>query len=178
MTATQLQFLDDRLSSFRAEYLPQIDRNLPELLAAFDAHVLEGGHSDEAEARFKTHPSYEDVILSDPNIFRGVEDRPVYEKLSSALGKLQGEARQAFLYGLRKALVTAQTFVNGQETRMGGLQETTEALIEAKERVPKVALDISLGVLYDQGLRLRGASSGYRDVYRVMVDAVRQALPK
>ena len=176
MTATQFLFLEERLSNFRGHYLPQIDRHLPELLAAFDAHVLEGGHSDEAEARFTTHPEYAVALSSD--IFRGEEDRPVYEKLSSALGKLQGEARQAFLYGLRRALVTAQTFVSGQETRMDNLQENTEVLIEAKKRVPKLALDISLSDLYDQLLRLKGASSGYRDVYRVMVDVVREALPK
>ena len=173
MTATQFAFLEERLSGFRGEYLEQIDRNLPDLLTTFDAQVL-GGYSRETEERFKTHEGY--AMVSDCHIFTGKQDRPVYERLSSALGKLQGEARQAFLYGLRKALVTAQDFVTAQDNKMDSLQKSAEALVEAGS--PEFVSNLVLGLSHDQLMRLRGASSGYRDIYRVMVDAVRQALPK
>lgn len=42
MTATQYQFLEERISPFRGEFMPVVARNVSELLKAFDDVVLGG----------------------------------------------------------------------------------------------------------------------------------------
>ena len=153
---------------------------MPELLDAFDTHVL-GRYLEEAQARFKATAQFHDA-MSVSDIFGKTKDRQVYEALSSALARLKGEDRLAFLYGLREALVTAQEVVQARGTRMSGLQEVTHDLVQESQRVhspaANIASNFALSAPYDQIESLRAASSGYRDIYRVMVDQVRQALPK
>ena len=114
----------------------------------------------------------------DPTMFRGKEDRPIYERLSSALGKLQGEAREAFLYGLRRALLSAQAVVNGENRKTREISSETDVLVQEKDSVPKNVMGLVLFLDHAQIEKLRGVSSGYRDIYRVMVDATRASLPK
>ncbi len=144
-------FLEERLSAFRAEYIGQIEAGLPALLEAFDSVVLEG-FSEDKDSRYRQNSPRLLVEL------HGEPDRPVYDDLTARL-RTAGSGREEFLYGLRRALVEAQGMVKGIDARLNAISAMEVA---------------SLFIVRLEDLR--GVSSAYRDIYKVMVDIVRQEL--
>lgn len=184
MSEEQLKFLEMELPMARGEYLLQINANVPQLLSAYDRVAL-GGYSDERHVQLEKQDGYFKARLN-PSLLRSEGDRSAYQELSSTLQGLKGEDREAFLYGLRRVLLIFQKQIPREEGKMRNIAQTVDLLIEQKN-LPEAlrttdsetleeALKLGLGVSYNQLQRLRGGSSVYRDVYRVMVDAVRQTL--
>lgn len=176
MSVEQFRFLEQRLSPVRAEYLNQVAGNVPELLRTFDELVL-GGYSERREMQVILKKGYS-AVVRDPLVFIGEEDRPVYERLSAQAKILQGEEREAFLYGLRRALLYAEALIRKEESAMARVTKDVDAVIDAKDLLPRPLMELTALATHEQLERLRGVSSGYRDVYRVMVDAVRQQVGK
>lgn len=171
MTVAQLPFLEKRLSTVRSEYLPVVVRNTPELLRVFDSIVL-GGYSSRREHQMMRHSGYWDAIFTRNDSFGGEEDRPLYQELSTKFASLRGEEREAFLYGLRSMLVRSQRRVKRVEGKMDKLADLTDKVVGDPQfsREHYIGVNLSLAQLQ----ALRGLSSGYRDIYMVMVDTIRQ----
>lgn len=185
MRDEQFRFLDQPLMGFRSKYLDQLEVFVPRLLPHYDELVLRG-FSEERHEQLKTHLVYLGVI-SNPILQQGEEDRPVYEALFSILERLRGESREAFLYGLRGALLIIQKHVSAAEDRMRGTSEAVDGLLEqgslpealrGGDSALEEALDWGMNVAQDRLQRLRAISSAYRDVYRVMADELRKAVPE
>lgn len=174
MVADELGFLEERLSAFRGEYIGQLDKNVPKLLPAFDRVVL-GGYSLDKENQLRGHPSYARVT-TDSRILQGQEDINVYEALTSHLSTLQGESREAFLYGLRAALLRGKGAFENQENKTARAAQWVDSLLEDGRRIQDPGIGLLLSTEHFQIQELRGVSSGYRDIYKVMVDVVKQAL--
>ncbi|MBI2107379.1 hypothetical protein HYT57_05335 [Candidatus Woesearchaeota archaeon] len=185
MLEEKFRFLEEPLSGFRSEYIGQLNENVPQLLDVYDAQSL-GEYSEQRHNQLKSHPAYLRV-MSNPVLQQGEEDRPVYENLSLDLEPLRGEAREAFLYGLRGALLIIQEYVKATEGRMVRRGNVVDDLLIQKNipealRAEDNSLERTLNMLMNTSskdlLALRAMSSAYRDVYRVMADEVRQALPR